>query len=736
MREILAKAAGGRSFYIGLATAVLSLLASFGTYLVLTGLTPVTPTHNVVVTGLLINLAFVLAMLAVITVQVAGLWSARRQKLAGSRLHVRFISLFSIIAIMPAIILAVFASISLDRGLDHWFSTRTKLIIDNSLEIAMAYVREHSNLIRSDIVGMAKDLDSSYQLVRTAPEQFGELLNSQAALRAIPQAYLISGDGKLLAAAANRMRKSYSQPPSRPLEAAVNGDVIVIAPSLTNKVRAIKKLENFRDTYLYVLRSVDPKVIKHLRQTREKVREYGKLEQGRTGVQVAFGLMFLVVALTLLLVAIWLGIWFADRFVTPIRRLIGAAQQVAEGNLDVGIPVNKSLRDNHDEVEQLIMTFNKMTSRVRNQRDALINTNTILDERREFIETVLAGVTAGVIGIDETGRITLANRSAKKMLAVKESALVGKTIDEAVPEFGEFFNKNNAQKKIISQQQIDMIVKGSERNFEVRLATERLDDVDHGYVLTFDDITELVVAQRTSAWADIARRIAHEIKNPLTPIQLSAERLKRKYGNKIAEDTETFHKCTNTIIRQVGDIGRMVDEFSSFARMPKPDMKLHDMGKILRETTDLFQMVEAEIDFDLDLPSEPVITLCDRRLISQAVTNLIKNSTEAIASAREAMPDDKNYRGKLQVHMACEKGEITIGVVDNGCGLPTSKRSRLLEPYVTTRAKGTGLGLAIVNKIVEQHRGCLLLEDAEGIDDGPVGARMLIVMPYVGEESI
>lgn len=715
---------GKPMFFLGLVLVALSLLSGLGTYLILTGLTPIVPTHTVVVTVLLINAVLALGMIALIAWQVTGLWIARRRQAAGARLHVRIVSLFSIIAVLPAILLAVFASLSLDRGLDHWFSKRTKSIVKNSVDVATAYLNEHGQVIRADVISMASDLDAAVKLVRTDPQKFGRFLTAQATIRSIPVAYLINGNSKLLASGGLLYEDPYLKPPDGVVGSAKEGKVVIIAPGKANKVAAIKKLSEFTDTYLYIVRPVNPKVLQHLRTTRAKVKEYRALAQRRTGVQIAFALMYVAIALTLLLAAIWTGLWFANRLVSPIRRLIGAAQQVSEGNLDVQVSASTTEGD----LRQLGTTFNNMTHELRVQRDQLVDTNAMLDERRRFIETVLSGVTAGVIGLNTKGIITLANPSSEQLLGGGKKQFVGKSITSAVPEFTKLFERAKKQGGKPVHDHIHLVRNTQERNFAVRVTSERSGSKEYGYVITFDDITELVTAQRSSAWADVARRIAHEIKNPLTPIQLSAERIRRKYGDSITGDREVFDRCTDTIIRQVEDIGRMVDEFSDFARMPKPVMEKSDLREIAREAVFLFQVSHPEITFEIDVPAKPLFMNCDRRLMSQAVTNLVKNAGEAIEA-------DSGIRGIIVTRVRSRAGRVIIEVIDNGKGLPKENRNRLIEPYMTTREKGTGLGLAIVQKITEQHGGRLQLRDAPKRNGQGGGACVRIDFPQTADTA-
>jgi len=697
------------SFQTGFAVVGASLLASLATFLILTNRTPIRPTNEVVLWSLATNALFVIAMTAVTIWQVRALWIARRHKAAGSRLHLHIVSLLSVIALLPAIVL-LFASLSLDRGLTELFSVRTKAIIQNSLEVSEAYLDEAGQVIRSDIVAMGKDLDDEADKVRTNPRRFQEILLSQATLRDLPYAYLVDEQGKVLAAATEPSMADFVPPPASALAEAKQGQAVTISPGRLSRVGALLKLQRFRDTYLYVARQVNPSVLRHLERTKDGVKVYQQLEQSRTNYQRTFGMMYAVIALTLLMAAIQIGLWFAGRMVGPIRRLIGAAEQVSAGNLNVVLPVIKGEGD----LRRLSSTFNRMTADLRAKQDELIAAHEEAFARRRFIEAVLSGVTAGVIGLDNSGKVMLANRSAERLLGRSGAGLVGTQLSVAVPEFAGLMNDAAAdRKKTRLQGQAKLMVGDDERSFALQLTRQRAGADDAGSVVTFDDITELVSAQRTSAWADVARRIAHEIKNPLTPIQLSAERLKRKYGKAIIEDRETFDKLTDTIVRQVGDIKSMVDEFASFARMPKPEMAEHDLREVVKEPVFLFQMGQSgQIDFEIKLPPTPVMVSCDRRLISQAITNLVKNAGEAIGAVADAKDADPAYRGHISTLMQSSETGIVIEVIDNGVGLPKQNRARLLEPYVTTRAKGTGLGLAIVQKIIEQHGGKLTLEDA------------------------
>jgi two-component system, NtrC family, nitrogen regulation sensor histidine kinase NtrY len=720
---------GGRR--VGLAVVCLALLSGFSTYLILTGLTPIMPTHGIVVSMLLINGLLIVAMLAMVGWQLRGLWRARKRQAAAARLHTRIVGLFSVIALMPAILLVIFATLSLDRGLDNWFSTRIQSIIANSIDVASAYVNEQGQVIRSDALGMARELESAVQLLSEDIDAFEKFLTAQAALRAIPVAYVIDGSRDPVAEASSRSEISYKKPPSQALEVAKEGRIVELALQSSGAVGALTKIVGTQDRYLYVIRPVNPKVLGHLRTTRANAAEYSQLEQRRAGIQVAFAAMFISISLTFLLAAIWAGLWFADRLVAPIRQLIDAAYEVSQGNLDVAVPPASK---KEDDVGKLSTAFNRMTADLRMQRNELVNANTQLDERRRFTEAVLSGVTAGVIGLDRKGNVTLVNRSALELLKMREGELVGKPLEETLPDFAALMGEAKKQGKKPVQAQIKQLREDGERNFAVRFTREGSRNKDYGFVVTFDDITELVVAQRTSAWADVARRIAHEIKNPLTPIQLSAERIRRRYGDQISGDREVFDRCTETIVRHVGDIRRMVDEFSAFARMPKPVIEAHDINDVVREAVVLFQMSNSEFAYKLEVANTPLTVHCDRRLLSQAMTNLIKNASEAVESADQAQREaGHDYSGTVTARVTARDQSVLIEVIDNGCGLPKEDRHRLTEPYVTNRQKGTGLGLAIVQKIVEQHQGTLELDDADPAADEQAGqtrgARITITLP-------
>lgn len=694
----------------------IALLSAFLTYIVLSGLTPIEPTQNVVYTFLLINAATILLLVAIITREVWQVVQARRRGRAAARLHIQIVALFSVIAVLPAMLVAVIANVTLDRGLDRLFSGPTRAVIENSLSIARAYTYEHAQLIRGDILGMANDIARARPLFDQDRGSFRELLTGSAAQRNLPSAMLIDKDRNVLETAQTGIQPQlFTTPPADFLSNVNETEPQIAVFPEANYVAAVIRLRAFTDTFLYVARLLDPRVVAQLKQTEASVAEYAQIESRRLGIQVAFALMFAVIALTILMASVLIGLNFANWLVAPIRRLMNAAHMVSTGDLQVRVPVMKSEGD----LAQLGATFNKMTQELRTQRDELVSASETIDGRRRFIEAVLSSASAGIIGVDASGSIGILNRSAEKLIGHAESETLDRPLSNVLPELDEMMESARESNQRLVQGQVTILREGAERILSVRVSAEKTNQSGRdSYIITLDDITELVSAQRTSAWGDVARRIAHEIKNPLTPIQLSAERIRRKFGKVIAEDKAVFDQCTDTIVRQVDDIRRMVDEFSRFARMPKPVIEGEDVADTVRQAVFLMKVGHPDLDIEAVIKEDPLRAQFDRRLISQALTNIIKNATEAV----EAVPAEDMDRGRIEVVLGREGDDVLIDVIDNGVGLPKTARARLLEPYVTTRAKGTGLGLAIVGRVLEDHGGRIELKDASDFRPGQRGA--------------
>jgi two-component system, NtrC family, nitrogen regulation sensor histidine kinase NtrY len=705
----------------------IALLSAFLTFVVLTGLTPIEPSREVVRSFLLIDAATILLLVGIILREIWQMVVARRRGRAAARLHVQIVSLFSVIAVLPAVLVAIVANVTIERGLDRLFSGPTREMIENSVTIARAYMNEHAQLIRGDILSMAADVSRA----RASPLydqdrlSFHELLTADAVARNLPVAVLMDKNGAILESADTGIHLNYAPPPPE-LLSKVSETEPEISVFPESYVASVVRLPGFDDTFIYVARLLDPHVVAQLKQTQASAAEYAQLEASRLGIQVAFALMFAVIALTILMASVLIGLNFANWLVAPIRRLMSAANDVSTGNLNVQVPVHKSEGD----LAQLGETFNKMTQELRTQRDELVNASEVIDSRRRFIEAVLSSASAGIIGVDSSGSVGILNRSAEKLIGHSEAETLDHPLSDVLPELDDMMRTAREGTQRLVQGQITILRDGVERNLSVRVSAEKTSQPRDSYIITLDDITELVSAQRTSAWGDVARRIAHEIKNPLTPIQLSAERIRRKFGRTIIEekDKTVFDQCTETIVRQVDDIRRMVDEFSRFARMPKPVIEGEDVADTVRQAVFLMKVAHPELEIEADIKQDPLHAQFDRRLISQALTNIIKNATEAI----EQVSAEELGKGRIDVIAQREHDDIVIDVIDNGLGLPKVARARLLEPYVTTREKGTGLGLAIVGRVLEDHGGRIELKDASDFRSGQRGAWMRLRFAVTG----
>jgi two-component system, NtrC family, nitrogen regulation sensor histidine kinase NtrY len=685
--------------------AVLAALASaLTTFLVLSGATPLLPTHNVVMWVFVLNGALILLLVGIVAWQTRRLVRERRAGAAAAGLHFRIVGLFSLVAVLPAILVAAVATVTLERGLDPWFTGSIRSLMTNTVEIARSYREMQCRTLARETQLMAADLNRAKVLYDADRKVFRDFLQSRAVFLGFPLAMIVEADGTVVEKVEAKPVEGIPQPTTEDLREANSSDALCLFPRTGNIFRSILTLESHGGRILYVAREVDPRAVEFPRVAEAGIAFYEALDQKKSGIQIAFASMFTLIALIVLLSAIWFGLNFANRLVAPIRRLIHATDQVATGNFYVQVPVKRGEGD----LGHLGETFNKMTSELRHQHDSLTAASDLMDRRRRFTEAVLAGVSAGVIGIDAQDTITIVNPSTEALLATPMEDLLGRSISVVLPEVAELVTEMRQARQRLMQRQIEITRRGKDRTINVRVTSEQARSEDRDLVITLDDITDLVSAQRTSAWADVARRIAHEIKNPLTPIQLSAERIRRKYGKVITTDREVFDQCTDTIVRQVDDIKRMVDEFSSFARMPKPTIGTEDLAETIRQVVFMMRIAHPEIQFTDQMPDGPVIAPFDRRLLSQAVTNIVKNATEAIA----AVPEDERGSGEISVVLdATHPDYLILAVTDNGKGFPVEGRQRLLEPYMTTREGGTGLGLPIVSKILEEHGGGMELVD-------------------------
>lgn len=666
-----------------------------------------------------IDLVVLLLLGAVIARHIVRIWTERKRGLAGSKLHVRLVSHFSMLAAAPAILMAIFSAIFLYFGVHAWFNERVSTAVLESQEVAKAYLKEHQQVMRADVLAMANDLNREATELMATPQMFNKFMETQSLLRNLSEAVIFRSDRSVIARSRLSFALELDPPSQRMLDEAADGDVVLITGEGSDRIRALVKLDRFLDAYLYVGRFVDASVLAHMRTTQTAVDEYQLLEKQQKKMQILAMSMFIAVALLLLLAAVWFGLAFSEQLVAPISSLIMAAERIRTGDLSARVPDSQQ----DDEIGLLGRAFNRMTSQLETQQAELLTANRMLDERRRFTEAILSGASSGVVGLDHRGSIMLANAMAEELLGGEQGLpLVGRRLADFIPETEETLEKalDNYERAWPLQTEY-AVGDGPRKTILVRITAER---GGQGAVATIDDISNLVSAQRKAAWADVARRIAHEIKNPLTPIQLSAERLRRKYLPQIKDDPETFEKCTETIIRQVGDIGHMVNEFSAYARMPVPVKRIENIVDICQDALVLQRQAHPDIGFAFIRGEADLTANCDRSQLTQVMTNLLQNAIDSIhdRQATTAGP------GRIKIVVDLKGSNISISVEDNGIGLPEKVKDQLMEPYVTTKKKGSGLGLAIVKKIMEDHEGSVVLED-NVIENTKSGAKAILVFP-------
>ncbi|MFT8519816.1 sensor histidine kinase NtrY-like [Acetobacter syzygii] len=720
---------------VAITLAALALCLVFATFVVLSG--GMSFGHYALVEPFVLVVNGLVLLLLLLAMGVRG-WPILveyRKGLAGTRLHVRLVTLFGIVAVAPTVVVGVFATLFFHYGIQIWFSDRVNTALNEALQASRGYLQEHNANIRTDAFSMSNYIMSAQNELAASGMQLlqdhdalSQMLDSQATMRGLTEALVYDPiTNRVVAAGGLMSRTGYLQelpPPAATLMARSNDVAILDSPD-ERTVRAVVELSQTPTLMLVITRLVDPSILEHMHRTEKVVADYKHLNSNKAKIQLTFVMIFVLVALLVLAVAAFIGFALANQIARPLGLLSMAARRVSEGDLRVHVP--ETNRD--DEVASLSRAFNRMTEELDSQRSELMLAYGQINERRRFTEAVLSGVSAGVIGLDVEQRIELPNRAASVLLQTNLADAIGEPLATRVPEFAELLAEITQSPETVFTREIQIGLATSQRTLLVRVGAELRGTVTEGYVMTFDDITALQQAQRKAAWADVARRIAHEIKNPLTPIQLAAERLKRRFLKEITSDPDTFAQCADTIVRQVGDIGRMVDEFSAFARMPQPIMKNENLSRIAQEVLILQRNAHHEITYHLDLPEHGPMVRCDRRLISQALINLLQNAADAIAMANRpdsAAEQAAATKGEVWVRIAQEEENIAIVVADNGVGLPVDDRNRLTEPYVTHKAKGTGLGLAIVKKIMEDHGGTVRLEDRSG-EKGTVATLVLPV---------
>ncbi len=700
----VAEALMGKVVTIGLAVVALAL--GISTFVVLARGTPFGLRPGGDVGLVLANLSVLLILGALLAGRLTRVWVERRRGSAGARLHVRLVLLFGGVAVAPAIVVATFAVAFFHLGIQSWFNDPVREALSESLQASRGYLEEHRNNIRAVALEMASDLSRAGNFLSIDPDQFAQVLAAQTSLRGLTEAVIYEPvTGQVLARAGLFAGLGIEAPPDWATERARAGEVIVLDGDDGTRVRAVVRITSNPDLMLLVGRPIDPQVLAHITKTEAAVAAYHRMDENRSWLQIAFAWIFALVALLVLCAAVLVGLVLANQIARPIGRLIQAAERVRGGDLRVRVPEVAP----HDEIAGLSRAFNRMTNQLDAQRSELMEAYSQIDERRRFTEMVLSGVSAGVVGLDAEGRIELPNRAASELLGTDLWTVLGQELPAVVPEFAALLREaRESPERARGGGHVAEIALGPpthRRTLLVRIGAEMKTGRVDGYVVTFDDITELQAAQRKAAWADVARRIAHEIKNPLTPIQLSAERLKRRFTKEITSDPDTFAQCADTIVRHVGDIGRMVDEFSRFARMPTPQMRPEDVGRIAREVFVLRRIARPDLVFTSDIPEKGPVAACDGRLLREALTNLLQNAEDAVAMAAA------DGAGQIWLSVSQQTAVLRLAVTDDGIGLPQENRAKLTEPYVTHKPKGTGLGLAIVKKIMEDHGGALTLDD-------------------------
>nr|WP_252731428.1 PAS domain-containing sensor histidine kinase [Lentibacter algarum] len=675
---------------------------------------------------LLVDLIYVLVVAALVMQRVVRMVAARRSKSAGSRLHLRLTGVFAIMALIPTVTVAIFAMLTVNMGLEGWFSDRVRQVVGSSLAAAEAYEGEHRNALQRNAISLARviDIEHAGTPFMIDPDLREVLTVGQRRFQpSMREAYVIDGTGTLKARGERSYLFNFEKPTQADIAKARSEGIAIIQDWDNNEFRAIVPLATFPNRLVYVSRDVDGSILNLLSETQENVRLYNQLESDRGQVLFQFGLVYLGFAVILILAAVWFALWFAERLARPVGRLTSAAQRVGEGNLDTKVIEE----DGDDEIAMLSRYFNQMTGQLKGQRDTLLSNTEQIERRRRQFDSVLSSVTSGVVGVDADGRVTFVNRSAARLLDWQEDQSTLE-LRMAVPEFGPLFDALRKSGVDVMQDEVKVSRAGQLENLLVRMSTREGEDGKlEGYVVAFDDVTDLVSAQRMAAWGDVARRIAHEIKNPLTPIQLSAERINRKFSKALPEEEASkLGELTGVIVRQTGDLRRIVDEFSKFARMPEPERRSEDLGQLLNDAVILQRAGQPDVKIVADI-NAPLNGEYDATMIGQALTNLIKNAGEATETRRERMSGD--FHPQIMVNARQEGRQALITIADNGIGLPED-RARLFEPYVTTRDSGTGLGLPIVKKIIEEHGGSLVLEDAPVFDDDShAGAMAVIRLP-------
>ena len=715
--------------YVNIGLICLAPVLALVTYLIL-GPIDQGRESNLLRVILLCDLLYLLALTSLVMQRVMQIVALRRQKSAGSQLHLRLTGVFSAMSLLPTATVAVFAVLSINMGFEAWFSDRVQGVIADSLEAAQAYEQEQVRGLKEDIAALASDLEAYRRTAINDPQLLRQRLSDaqENVQRGLKEAFIIDDTGDLILRGNRSYLFDYEEPSSELIQTAIR-EIVIIPDIPNNELRAISYLNGFGTYFLLVSRVIDGNLFALLDETQAAGQFYQQLESQRGASLFRFGIIYLIFAVLLIAASVFAALFFAERLSRPIGRLTGAAQKVGEGALDTRVVEEEG----NDEISQLSKYFNQMTQQLEKQRETLLENTEQIELRRRMFDSVLSSVTSGVLGLDAEGKVSFVNKSAERLLGGHE-ILENSHLSIAVPEFFPLFERLTQTKNESLQEELKTVQAGRLENLLVRVGRRRNEKGQlEGYVIAFDDVTDLVSAQRSAAWGDVARRIAHEIKNPLTPIQLSAERIRRKFAPKLSEESVDLERMTDVIVRQTNDLRHIIDEFSKFARLPQPKKSKEDLIPIVKAAVLLQENGQPNINFVSKIPQNSLVISIDATMISQALTNLLKNAGEAIDTRRDKLGG--TIAGEIHVGVEQVGDNVQVIIDDNGIGLPQD-RARLFEPYVTTRDKGTGLGLAIVKKIVEEHGGTLSLEDAPSFDAAPYfGARVVMSLPFLSEEQ-
>ncbi len=715
--------------YVNIGLICLAPVLALVTYLIL-GPIDQGRESNLLRVILLCDLLYLLALTALVMQRVMQIVALRRQKSAGSQLHLRLTGVFSAMSLLPTATVAVFAVLSINMGFEAWFSDRVQGVIADSLEAAQAYEQEQVRGLKEDIAALASDLEAYRRTAINDPQLLRQRLSDaqENVQRGLKEAFIIDDTGDLILRGNRSYLFDYEEPSSELIQTAIR-EIVIIPDIPNNELRALTYLNGFGTYFLLVSRVIDGNLFALLDETQAAGQFYQQLESQRGASLFRFGIIYLIFAVLLIAASVFAALFFAERLSRPIGRLTGAAQKVGEGALDTRVVEEEG----NDEISQLSKYFKQMTQQLEKQRETLLENTEQIELRRRMFDSVLSSVTSGVLGLDAEGKVSFVNKSAERLLGGHE-ILENSHLSVAVPEFFPLFERLTQTKNESLQEELKTVQAGRLENLLVRVGRRRNEKGQlEGYVIAFDDVTDLVSAQRSAAWGDVARRIAHEIKNPLTPIQLSAERIRRKFAPKLSEESDDLERMTDVIVRQTNDLRHIIDEFSKFARLPQPKKSKEDLIPIVKAAVLLQENGQPNINFVSRIPQNSLVINIDATMISQALTNLLKNAGEAIDTRRDKLGG--TIAGEIHVGVEQVGDNVQVIIDDNGIGLPQD-RARLFEPYVTTRDKGTGLGLAIVKKIVEEHGGTLSLEDAPSFDAAPYfGARVVMSLPFLSEEQ-